>query len=358
MPLGSHSSPKIVWDRPRWSVRPRTSRCPCAHAATRAGDGDTWCRVRAGTRAGPGVAARLQAPCTVVSQLLLRFMGDDRSMVVRALQKQVLWLVRHGETTWNSMGWVQGQIDGARLTRQGRHQARQVADRLAAEPIGAVYSSDLYRARRMAAVTAQRLGCEVRTDRRLRERCFGIAEGVPCGEDHGGGHRHPRTAMWSTSTPSPRGRIALRRPPALFGLPPTISRDSTKYGDVVVVAHGGSIRMLRAWPPTPSSGAWPGAPFPTPVSSAWTFPCPIWPARSARASEAWHRLRRARADACPPQHPPQIDDHLLVDVVAGRSVQRLGLIPQGHLEPTVVPSGHLGHTSAAGTARRAIGCCG
>ena len=36
-----------------------------------------------------------------------------------------MWLVRHGETTWNSMGWVQGHVDGARLTRKGRRQARK-----------------------------------------------------------------------------------------------------------------------------------------------------------------------------------------------------------------------------------------
>ena len=166
-------------------------------------------------------------------------------MAVRAIQKQVLWLVRHGETTWNSMGWVQGQIDGARLTRRGRLQARSVAERLAAEPVGQVYSSHLYRARRMAALTGQRLGCEVRTDRRLRERCFGIAEGVPA------------TKLTATTTGIQDGRVVdeYARAPGGESLQDVYLRCAAfldhlrgrrQDGDVVVVAHGGSIRMLRA----------------------------------------------------------------------------------------------------------------
>jgi len=91
---------------------------------------------------------------------------------------RVLWLVRHGETTWNSRGWVQGHVDGARLTRAGRRQVREAAAQLAGHPVGTVCSSDLYRARRTASVIAGRLGCEMETDPRLRERCFGIAQGV------------------------------------------------------------------------------------------------------------------------------------------------------------------------------------
>ena len=180
----------------------------------------------------------------VRSQLLLRFMVDDCSMS-RAGKERVIWLVRHGETTWNAMGWVQGQIDGARLTRKGRLQARQVADRLAEEPIRAVYSSDLYRARRMATVTARRLGCEVHTDHRLRERCFGIAEGVPS------------TSISVAVTGIRDGQVVDEhaRPPGGESLYDVHQRCSAflhqllgqhEDGDAVVVAHGGSIRMLRS----------------------------------------------------------------------------------------------------------------
>jgi 2,3-bisphosphoglycerate-dependent phosphoglycerate mutase len=172
-------------------------------------------------------------------------MVEDGPMMTRARKLRTVWLVRHGETTWNAMGWVQGQIDGARLTRQGRHQARQVADCLASEPIGAVYSSDLYRARRTAAVTAQRLGCDVRTDHRLRERSFGIAEGVPS------------VKITAAVTGIEDGHVVDEhaRAPGGESLSEVHQRCSAflqhllgqhEVGDVVVVAHGGSIRMLRA----------------------------------------------------------------------------------------------------------------
>jgi 2,3-bisphosphoglycerate-dependent phosphoglycerate mutase len=166
-------------------------------------------------------------------------------MSSRADGQRVMWLVRHGETTWNSMGWVQGHVDGARLTRIGRHQARQVAELLVDEPVGAVYSSDLYRARRTAAVVAERVHRDVLTDRRLRERCFGVAEGVPAS-------RLPSVVTGI------RGGIVVNenaRAPGGESLLDVYLRCSTFLrrlidtptdGDVVVVAHGGSIRMLRA----------------------------------------------------------------------------------------------------------------
>ena len=191
-----------------------------------------------------GLGRTAPSPRATVSQLTFRFVVDDGAMSPRA-PTRVIWLVRHGETTWNAMGWVQGQIDGARLTRKGRSQARQVADALAAEPVSAVYSSDLYRARRMAGVTAQRLGCEVRTDHRLRERCFGIAEGLPSvgivpavtGIDEGLVVDEHARAPGGESLADVHARCAA----FLEHL-----RGEPDGGDAVVVAHGGSIRMLRA----------------------------------------------------------------------------------------------------------------
>jgi broad specificity phosphatase PhoE len=172
-------------------------------------------------------------------------MGDARRVTLLMKQQPVLWLVRHGETTWNSMGWIQGQIDGARLTRRGRYQARHAADVLAGEPVGSIYSSDLYRARRTATVIGKRFGYQTRTDGRLRERCFGLAEGVPS------------TRVPSSLTGIENGYVCdqYARPPGGESLDDVYRRcwsflddlrRSTGTGDIVVVAHGGSIRLLRA----------------------------------------------------------------------------------------------------------------
>lgn len=158
---------------------------------------------------------------------------------------QVLWLVPHGQTTWTSMGWVEGHVDRARFTRAGRVEIHRAADQLSEEPISAVYSSDLLRARRTAMAIARRLKREVRTDQRLRERGFGIAEGVPW------------TALPPALSGIANGRVVddTVRPPGGETLHDVYARclaflldlvGQSNEGDVVVVAHEGSIRMLRA----------------------------------------------------------------------------------------------------------------
>jgi hypothetical protein len=90
----------------------------------------------------------------------------------------VLWLVRHGQSTWNVLGLVQGHCDQARLTARGAHQARNVANQLRGCPIGALYASDLQRAVATAAPLASVLGLSMTRDRRLRERSLGALEGT------------------------------------------------------------------------------------------------------------------------------------------------------------------------------------
>jgi probable phosphoglycerate mutase len=86
-------------------------------------------------------------------------------------------LVRHGETEWNAQGRLQGWRDSL-LTEQGRAQAAALAERLVAERPDALVSSDLGRALATAAPIAARLGLEVIPEAGLRERRYGIIEGM------------------------------------------------------------------------------------------------------------------------------------------------------------------------------------
>ena len=65
-----------------------------------------------------------------------------------------LILVRHGESEWNRIGRYQGQED-APLSELGLRQAEALANRLRHEPIDAIYTSPLQRAKRTAEAIAR-----------------------------------------------------------------------------------------------------------------------------------------------------------------------------------------------------------
>ncbi len=88
-----------------------------------------------------------------------------------------LLLIRHGETLWNTERRMQGHRDSP-LTERGLWQARQLGLRLKDQPFAALYSSDLPRAARTAGEIAAVTGHTIISDERLRERHFGVFEGL------------------------------------------------------------------------------------------------------------------------------------------------------------------------------------
>lgn len=90
-------------------------------------------------------------------------------------------LVRHGETDWNSEKRVQGQID-IDLNSAGQAQARAVAVGLREQRFAAVYSSDLLRAWRTAQIAAAGWQIAVSPAPTLRERDFGVLQGLTAAE--------------------------------------------------------------------------------------------------------------------------------------------------------------------------------
>jgi probable phosphoglycerate mutase len=86
-------------------------------------------------------------------------------------------LIRHGETAWNAERRLQGHLDIA-LNPEGERQARALAAALEDERVDLVVASDLQRARQTAEAVASSRGMPVRTDRGLRERCYGGFEGM------------------------------------------------------------------------------------------------------------------------------------------------------------------------------------
>jgi len=153
-----------------------------------------------------------------------------------------LILVRHGETDWNAEHRWQGHSD-TRLNAAGREQARRLAEEL--ERVDAVYSSDLARARETAEILAVRIGLEVRLDPRLRERGFGAWEGLTTDEiasSFPDEQRRWRAGIGAGARDAePFEAFAARVGSFVADVGPRHVDE-----EVLVVAHGGTIRVVHA----------------------------------------------------------------------------------------------------------------
>lgn len=90
-------------------------------------------------------------------------------------------MVRHGETDWNVERRIQGHIDVA-LNATGVTQAAATAAGLVGHAFRAIYSSDLGRAWQTAQSAANVLGLSVQSAPELRERHYGILQGLTAAE--------------------------------------------------------------------------------------------------------------------------------------------------------------------------------
>lgn len=87
-------------------------------------------------------------------------------------------LIRHGETPWNAVRRLQGHTD-IPLNEEGERQAAALARALLAQGVQVLVSSDLQRAMQTAqALGDLQAGLALQTDARLRERCYGVFEGM------------------------------------------------------------------------------------------------------------------------------------------------------------------------------------
>ena len=96
--------------------------------------------------------------------------------------------IRHGETDWNVEKRIQGHTDIS-LNEVGRAQALAMAFNAAHQRFHAIYSSDLLRAQETAQVLAQREDHTVKLLPQLRERHYGIFQGITAAQ---GAERYPQ----------------------------------------------------------------------------------------------------------------------------------------------------------------------
>src|SRR3989338_549130 len=157
-----------------------------------------------------------------------------------------IYLIRHGESTWNRIGRVQGWSDPA-LSALGMQQARAVARRMGEIRPQRLYASPLLRAYQTAQAISRRMKLPIQPVDEFREVGLGAWEGVPVKW-----LRRRHRAMYETwlRTPSkasiPNGeRIPAfhRRVSAAFS---AVLDDTPPGSTIAIVTHGGVIRMILA----------------------------------------------------------------------------------------------------------------
>jgi len=147
-------------------------------------------------------------------------------------------LARHGETKDNLPPMRFQGFHDTPLNDTGRAQARELAEKIAAEPepIRSLWSSDLSRAHETAEIVGARIGLEVRLDARLREANRGRWEGYTFDEIK---QSEPEAyAAWMRGGADwrfPGGESLQEQQDRVLATGPLPS---------LVVCHGGSIRVV------------------------------------------------------------------------------------------------------------------
>jgi probable phosphoglycerate mutase len=158
-------------------------------------------------------------------------------------ERTILFVVRHGETEWNLIGKQQGHLDSP-LTESGIKQAHALANGLLGKGIEVIYSSDLGRAVRTAAIIGSRLDLSVNVDRRLRERHLGSMQGMTKREFR---DRFPEEfAAFESGDPEyalPGGESVRQRLERCVAACAELAARHP-HGRVLIVAHGGLLSSL------------------------------------------------------------------------------------------------------------------
>ncbi len=154
-----------------------------------------------------------------------------------------VYLLRHGQSVWNSEGRAQGQME-SELSLLGRSQAARLARVLAGVRLRAVYSSPLTRAFETALAVAAPHGLSVVTDGDLREIGLGAWEGLTSAQITGRfGDMIARRRQDPEGVVPPGGESLSQVQVRVMGALQTIlgwHPDAT----IAVVAHGAVNKMV------------------------------------------------------------------------------------------------------------------
>lgn len=150
----------------------------------------------------------------------------------------IVGLIRHGLTDWNAEGRIQGQSD-IPLNDEGKAQAQRLAVRLKQENYkwDFIITSGLSRAQETGEIIAKVLNIPVyEPDQRIRERSFGLAEGLTAAE-----RESKWGKQWDTCDLGQESNVEMQKRALAF-----MQDLAQKHPDanILVVSHGAFLAQL------------------------------------------------------------------------------------------------------------------
>lgn len=147
----------------------------------------------------------------------------------------MIYIVRHGETSWNTYKILQGHKP-IELNERGREKARFLAEKVKNLEFDRIISSDLLRARETAEIINEQVNKEIIYDSRLRSVDYGNLEGryIP--------DITPEEWRIYNSTPEKFGAESVE---SVYNRIKSLFDDLVKTDEsVLIVAHGGALRVI------------------------------------------------------------------------------------------------------------------
>jgi broad specificity phosphatase PhoE len=158
---------------------------------------------------------------------------------------RVIYLLRHGQTTFNIEGRLPGQLEGVALTDAGRRQAYRAAVALSGVPLGLIVSSPLERALETARLLARGPGLEVRADDRLKDTDVGPWAGQKIAEVEKNDPRW-KAFLEHPDEPPPGVESLAHVQERAVAVVEGLRRDAGAGTCIAVVAHADIVKLILA----------------------------------------------------------------------------------------------------------------
>lgn len=155
----------------------------------------------------------------------------------------ILHLVRHGQSTWNLEGRLQGQTMSVPLTDLGRRQAAAAVTHLSRYSLAAVWSSDQWRALHTAQLIAAPHHLDVTATALLREQALGDLEGRLIREL---GEGWAPEGQFSGEVAPDGGESLQQVHQRMLRLCDALGSQFGDGDEVALISHGDTLRVLLA----------------------------------------------------------------------------------------------------------------